>query len=229
MKYSVEGFDQQAAVKLGLNAESLVILRWFLDFWRSGKMKLWESDGKLFAWVSYEYLQEELPIIRGSKKTIAAKFDKLCTAGVLEHKTRRYAAGTFSYYKPGPCLQNLLTFSKISETGGRKNGDPVSEKTECIDSSITNTPLSSTHPSHYGANAPVAAQPRQRSAKLTGALFVPPTVEQVRRYCDQNNLFNVDPEWFVEYYEMTGWELSGGKSISNWQAVATYWQKRSLE
>ena len=39
MKYTIEGFSQQAAHELGLDALDLIILRWFVDFKDSGNMR----------------------------------------------------------------------------------------------------------------------------------------------------------------------------------------------
>lgn len=99
MKYTIEGFNQAAAVELGLNAESLVILRWFIDFWGSGKMHLERFCGDWYGLVTYQKVQDDLPILRGKKRTIAAKFQKLCDVGVLKHATLRNG-GTFPYYSP---------------------------------------------------------------------------------------------------------------------------------
>lgn len=53
--------------------------------------------------------------------------------------------------------------------------------------------------------------------------FVPPTVEEVRVYCSEKNYTGVDPEYFVDYYQMRGWVLTNGKKMVDWKAAVRNW------
>ena len=55
----------------------------------------------------------------------------------------------------------------------------------------------------------------------------PPTVQQVRAYCQREGL-ETNAEDFVEYYGSMGWRLSGGP-IRDWQALARRWHRKALE
>ena len=55
----------------------------------------------------------------------------------------------------------------------------------------------------------------------------PPTVQQVRDYCQREGL-ETNAEDFVEYYGSMGWRLSGGP-IRDWQALARRWHRKALE
>lgn len=51
--------------------------------------------------------------------------------------------------------------------------------------------------------------------------FVPPTVEEVRSYCEDKG-YSIDPAGFVDYYEATGW-MRGKSHIKNWKPCLRTW------
>lgn len=53
--------------------------------------------------------------------------------------------------------------------------------------------------------------------------FVPPTVDEVRAYCEERGN-NVDAESFVDYYTSTGW-LVGKKPMKDWKAAVRTWER----
>lgn len=57
--------------------------------------------------------------------------------------------------------------------------------------------------------------------------FTPPTVEEVTKYCDDNN-YSFDPRHFESYYRGKGWML-GNTPMMDWKAVADGWQHRENE
>lgn len=85
MKVSIEGFDQSRAVELGLCVADVVLLRWFVDFSNTGAMEKRVIDGKEYFWISYEYVLQELPILKISKKTLYRCFKELVDKGILTH------------------------------------------------------------------------------------------------------------------------------------------------
>lgn len=54
--------------------------------------------------------------------------------------------------------------------------------------------------------------------------FQPPTVEEVRLYCERRNS-TVDPEEFHAHYESIGWQV-GNKSMRSWKSALTAWEAR---
>ena len=53
--------------------------------------------------------------------------------------------------------------------------------------------------------------------------FTPPTVEEVREYCQsRNNL--VDPERFVDFYSAKGW-MVGKNKMKDWKAAVRTWER----
>lgn len=57
--------------------------------------------------------------------------------------------------------------------------------------------------------------------------FIPPTLEQVRAYC-QERKNNIDPEQFLDHYESVGWVKSSGSKVVNWQACVRTWEKNNF-
>ena len=108
MKYTIEGFSQEEAAKLqktiiengknktiSLDCTDLVLLRWFVDFFPS-MMKV-TIDGIQYAWVSYQAILDDMPLLGLGKRSLFDRLKKMSQLGVLVHKTVR-SGGTFSYY-----------------------------------------------------------------------------------------------------------------------------------
>lgn len=55
--------------------------------------------------------------------------------------------------------------------------------------------------------------------------FVPPTVEEVRAYCEERGNF-IDPEAFVAFYDSKGWRV-GNSPMKNWKSAVITWEKRN--
>lgn len=57
--------------------------------------------------------------------------------------------------------------------------------------------------------------------------FIPPTVDEVRAYCEDNG-YNVIPERFVDYYEANGW-MAGKNKMKDWRAAVRNWSRSNDE
>ena len=63
--------------------------------------------------------------------------------------------------------------------------------------------------------------------KKNTSRFTPPSVDEVRAYCQERGN-NIDPQYFVDYYEGNGW--TRGKSavkIKDWKACVRTWEKNN--
>ena len=67
----------------------------------------------------------------------------------------------------------------------------------------------------------VLLEPRKR--------FQPPTVDEVRAYCEEKGSYWIDPERFVDYYESRGWVLTNGKKMVDWKAAVRLWIKNEKD
>ena len=118
MKYTIEGFSQEYAMKLKKHIEKrnkiveikidctdLVILRWFVDFYP--KMRKYIIDNKEYAWLTHNKLLEDLPLIDISRGAFIERMQKLVEFGILEYRFVKNG-GTYSLYAFGENYNNLI-------------------------------------------------------------------------------------------------------------------------
>lgn len=55
--------------------------------------------------------------------------------------------------------------------------------------------------------------------------FIPPTVEEVKAYCQERGN-NVDAEHFVAYYSSQRWKKANGQAVSDWKGCVRTWEKK---
>lgn len=55
--------------------------------------------------------------------------------------------------------------------------------------------------------------------------FTPPTIDEVRDYCQERNN-SVDPETFINFYESKGWFV-GKNKMKDWKAAVRTWEKNN--
>lgn len=65
--------------------------------------------------------------------------------------------------------------------------------------------------------------PNQVTAKPVRAVFVPPSIEEVRAYFIERKTA-IDPERFFAHYESNGWMI-GKVRVKSWKACLTTWEK----
>lgn len=59
------------------------------------------------------------------------------------------------------------------------------------------------------------------------ARFVPPTLEEVRAYCDERQN-SVDAEKFIDYYTSNGWQV-GKNKMRDWKAAVRTWERNGYD
>ena len=119
MKYTLEGFSQEAAMSIRttvtengttrtikLDLIDLTILRWIVDFYPNMKKTI--IEGIEYAWLDYKSFVEDMPLLGLSNQSLYKRCMKMVNLGVLTHKTIR-SGGTFSYYGFGPEYQRLIS------------------------------------------------------------------------------------------------------------------------
>ena len=61
----------------------------------------------------------------------------------------------------------------------------------------------------------------------TRSRFSPPTVDEVRSYCQERGN-HVDPDRFVDFYASKGWRV-GNQPMKDWKAAVRTWEKRDRD
>ena len=67
----------------------------------------------------------------------------------------------------------------------------------------------------------------ERKKREPAKRFTPPTVEQVREYCQQRGN-SIDPQRFVDFYASKGW-LVGKAKMQDWKASVRTWESKQTE
>ena len=66
--------------------------------------------------------------------------------------------------------------------------------------------------------------PKKRKNKQ----FIPPTVEEIRAYCEQRNN-NVDAQKFFDYYDAAKWYDGKGEKVKSWKQKVITWENSNQE
>jgi hypothetical protein len=283
MRYTIEGFDQDEAMKLrktiiengksktiGLDCTDLVLLRWFVDFFPV--MTKVTIEGVQYAWVNYQSVIDDVPLLGLGKRSLFDRLRKMSQLGVLDHRTVR-RGGTFSYYGFGenydllvrkcdachvqdnadpmkqtsdpmkqtsdPMKQTSDPMKQTSE-GMKQTSDPTKQTSEGTKQTSEGTKQTSEgYEANFRGGMKLASEQNNSSIKYNPSTkpihieggakrkrFVPPTIEEVRAYCNERNN-SVDAQKFLDYYEMTGWHTKGGATIKDWKACIRTWERNT--
>lgn len=66
---------------------------------------------------------------------------------------------------------------------------------------------------------------KEKDNKPKRKRFSPPTIEEVKAYCDERKN-RVDPQRFIDYYESNGWKV-GKNPMKDWKAAVRTWERNS--
>ena len=164
--------------------------------WKDGKF-----EGKVIprgSFVSsYPKLEKETQL---TNREIRTAIDHLKSTGELTvKKTNRYSIFTINNYN----LYQLSDSQNDSQaTVKRQSSDSltsaIEEKKEVYKESITKV--------------------------IPKKNFVPPTVDEVQKYCRERNN-NIDAQNFVDFYESKGWMI-GKNKMKDWKAAVRNWERK---
>ena len=59
--------------------------------------------------------------------------------------------------------------------------------------------------------------------------FVPPSVDEIKKYCDERGSYLINPQAFIDYYEARGWMLNKNRKMVNWKAAVRTWENNEKE
>ncbi len=78
---------------------------------------------------------------------------------------------------------------------------------------------------HCANESRTSVEPGASPSRSKSPRFTPPTLEEVRLYCDESAIA-IDAELFFDHYSAQGWKLSNGRSMVDWKAAARKWARR---
>lgn len=228
MKYTVMGFSQKAVIDLNaaglkIDVADLAILRWLVDFSHTEKMvKVFENE-RVYYWVNYQSVLDDLPILNIGRRMLSNRMQKMVDAGILCSSLKK-TGGTFTYYGFGPVFEKLISqdfdmgVNEFTEGCQKNDTPPVNGLTP---------PLSRNLQPKYPSTKDQSTKNQStidNGRKRPPARFVPPTLEEVRAYCHERKN-TVDPERFHDYYSANGWVQGKGKPIKDWKAAVRTWER----
>lgn len=215
MKFTVMGCNQRRAVQLGLDFKDLAIIEWMQSFWPKMKKRIIEE--KEYAWVNYRSLIQDYPLMEiTSTRGLYKRMKALQDIGLLDHRGIKDKTGSFSYYRITEKILELIDdeYSRggvpESSDGGKNFGsDGVPESSYGVTSKVPTKDTSIIDPSII-------------SSSSNRKPFKPPTLEEVKKYCFDNEI-NVVYERFHRYYEAGHWKDNKDKAIKNWKQKLLTW------
>lgn len=110
------------------------------------------------------------------------------------------------------------------------------ETDDMIDKQVTNkfSIISITNYSQYqdvgkqpSGKSQATVKQRATTIQVNKEQSIPPTVEEVRAYCESRGN-GIDPEMFIAFYEARGWKI-GKERMKSWKACVVTWEKRRQE
>ena len=134
MKYTINGYSQEALIKNDLDLIDSLILRTLSDMYSSNSKKIDykileyeternKTDKDKFMWIKYGYLFEQVPIV-GSERTIIRRIDKLIEKKFLKKQVlncRNGIKGTFLYVTFDENYSDLTEYEDKMSSEGMTN------------------------------------------------------------------------------------------------------------
>lgn len=100
LKTIISGYLQEDLIKHELDLTDIEIIKYFQQFAQSKNMKFIEKNNKLYFWLSYQKVIDDLPILNiKSKRTIARRFDALEEKGIFEKTIVNEGLKNFTYFR----------------------------------------------------------------------------------------------------------------------------------
>lgn len=123
LRFSILGFSQERVLEvratkegkeLKLDVADLLLLNQIADFPnRSSVMKIIEGE-KIFFWLAYSEILEELPILNLKKQALRDRLDKLVVLGLVEKRTSK--ASNMTFFRLTEMYENLKYDTIVYDT-----------------------------------------------------------------------------------------------------------------
>ena len=122
MQFSFLGYSVKKIMEFNLDVKDVIILRYFDDFRKSGRMNYEVIEGEKYYWISYQSIENQLPFLGLGKRSIMMRMLKLRDLGILSHYTKK-EGGTFSFYALGDRYKDLLYVNESSNYNDNNNNN----------------------------------------------------------------------------------------------------------
>lgn len=227
MRYSIERFNQEAVCNckkevdgktLQLDAYDLLILMWFSDFTHSDKIMRIEEAGKIYYWVDYQYVLDDMPFLAShlGKRPLQRHFLKMVKLGILTHYTVR-KRGVFSCFGFGDNYYSLISSTRVCHedtTLGLQSTNHRTPEYQPLGLQSTNKYPTTKDQSIKYQKRKYIKEKRPQSREDVLNLFIE------KGLSEQDAQEETDA--FYDFYNANGWKTSHGP-VQDWRAcVGTF-------
>ena len=114
---------------------------------------------------------------------------------------------------------------------GLKGGRPVTKdnQEEANESKNNQSKANESHKEKKRNNKEKEGNGKQSINIVPLKRFVPPTVDEIKEYCDRRGSWLIDPQAFIDYYEARGWMLNKDRKMVDWKAAVRTWENNERE
>ena len=109
---------------------------------------------------------------------------------------------------------------------GLKGGRPVTKdnQEEANESKNNQSEANESHKEKKRNNKEKEGNGKQSINIVPLKRFVPPTVDEIKEYCDRRGSWLINPQAFIDYYEARGWMLNKDRKMVDWKAAVRTWE-----
>ena len=214
-------FDIEVAKEVGMSA---AVIYYNIKYWceKNRANGVNYHDGYYWTFNSVKAFQKLFPYL--SDKKISSSLKLLEERGYI--KSGNYNDTTYDRTKWYADIKTNMEISNLpngdnhlpkKENGNTQNGEPIPYINHIENNHIKNTNVEEKE--IYKEREAVKSKSKER--------FIPPNVEEVREYCFENG-YDIDPQYFIDFYESKGWMVGKNKMV-NWKAAVRTWVKNNKQ
>lgn len=122
-------------------------------------------------------------------------------------------------------FKNEMAMLQISENGAYKFADNHSAVAERLPQvRLGKDSIDKDKDINININKEIVTETTNRPRRK----FIKPTIEEIEAFAKEQNLRNLDAQYFYNYYESNGW-MVGKNHMKDWKATAKNWNRRELK
>ena len=159
-------------------------------------------------------LDEEIPKLSGVPLSVFTLIRPTLDSGRNKARSRMKKGGTSE--------EQIGTNEKQNGTNEKQNGTNEKQNGTNVEQSINEGEIEKEREEEGENDSSLPPTPLSRGKSKR---FSPPSVEEVRAYCQERGN-GIDPEAFVDFYAARGWKYGAGRPIVDWKAAVRTWEAR---
>lgn len=207
IKVVVDIFDDEKILLIeSLPDADSIIVCWFKILCLAGKQN---NSGVLMLNDRIPYTEEMLAtIFRRPIQTVRLALDTFERFGMIEIVNGAVTIPNWGKHQSLERLEKLREYQREYHREYRKKQGQLSD---------------GKHDDKLYVNGADIEKETDKDKKEKRNIFIAPTVEEVKAYCEERNNY-IDPQKFIDYYTANGWKV-GRNKMKDWRAAVRTWEK----